>query len=49
MVQQIHYHYNNNFDHRWRVTVDERILWGWARDQQGGGHKVDRKLRGFGT
>ena len=29
--------------------VDERIFWGWVRDQPGGGHKVDRKPRGFGT
>ena len=28
--------------------VDERIFWGWVRDQPGGGHKVDRKQRGFG-
>ena len=29
--------------------VDERIFCGWARDQPGGGHKVDGKPRGFGT
>ena len=29
--------------------VDEQIFWGWSRDQPVGGHKVDRKPRGFGT
>ena len=29
--------------------VDERIFWSWARDQPGGGHKVDRKPGGLGT
>ena len=29
--------------------VDEQIFWGWTRDHPGGGHKVDRKPRGFGT
>ena len=47
-VQQFNDHYNNNFEHGWKVTVDERISWGWACDQPEGGHKVDRKPRGFG-
>ena len=48
MVQQFNGHYKNNFEHGWKVKVDERIFWGWERSQPGGGHKVDRKLRGFG-
>ena len=28
--------------------IDEQIFLGWARDQPGGGHKVDRKPRVFG-
>ena len=49
MVQPFNYNYKDNFDYGWEVTVDERILWGWARDQPGGGHKVDKKPRGFRT
>ena len=48
MVQQFNGYYNNIFEHGWNVTVDERIIWGWARDQLGGGHRVDIKPRGFG-
>ena len=48
MVQQFNDHYRNNFNHGWKVVVDERILWVWSRDQPGGGHKFDRKPRGFG-
>ena len=48
MVQPFNDHYKNNFEHRWKVTVYGRIFWGWARDQPGGVHKVDRKPRGFG-
>ena len=43
MLQQFNDHYKNNFEHGWKVTVDERILWGWERDQPGGCHKVYRK------
>ena len=35
MAQQFNDHYKNNFDHGWKVTVDEHILWGWASDQPG--------------
>ena len=42
MAQQFNDHYKNNFDHGWKVTVDERIFWGWARDQPVGCHKVDK-------
>ena len=48
MLQRFNDHYKNNFEHGWKVTVDERIFWGWARDQPGGGHTVDIKPRGFG-
>ena len=48
MVQLFNYHYKNYFEHGWKVTVDERIFWGWAHDQPGEGRKFDRKTRGFG-
>ena len=48
MVQQFNDHYKNKFEHGWKFAVDEHILLGWARDQPGGGHKVDRKPRVFG-
>ena len=47
MVQQFNDRYKNKFGHGWKVTVDERILWVWACDLPVGGHKVDRKPRGF--
>ena len=48
MVQRFNDHYKKNFEHCQKVTVDELILWGWTRDQLGGGHKVDTEPRGFG-
>ena len=48
MIQQFNDHYKNNLECRWNVAVDERILWVWARDQPGVGHKVDRKPIVFG-
>ena len=48
MIQLFNYHSKNNFEHGWKVTADERIFWGWARDQPGVGHNVDIKPRGFG-
>ena len=48
MTQRFNDHYKNNFEHGCKVTVDERILWGWERVQPGGGHKFDREPRGFG-
>ena len=48
MVQLFNDHYKKKFDCGQKVTVDEHTKWGWARDQPGGGHKVDRKPRGFG-
>ena len=29
--------------------INERVFWGWARDQPRRGHKFDRKPRGFGS
>ena len=49
MVQLFNNHYKNNFDLGGEVTVDERVFWFWAHDQQGGGHEVNRKPRGFGS
>ena len=48
IVKLFNDHYKNKFEREWKVTVDERIFLGWARDQSGGGHKVDIKPRGFG-
>ena len=48
MVQLFNDNYKNKFEHVWKVTVDERIFWVRARDQPGGGQKIDRKPRGFG-
>ena len=33
MVQTFSDTYKNNFDHGWKVTVYELILWGLAHDQ----------------
>ena len=35
MVQLFNNHYKNNFDLGGEVTVDERVFWFWAHDQQG--------------
>eukprot|EP00957_Ditylum_brightwellii_P170835 13003018-Ditylum_brightwellii.AAC.1 len=32
-------HYKVNFKHGWKVTVDEYIFWGFARNQPGGEYK----------
>ena len=48
ILQLFNDHYKNNFEHGWEVSVDEWILWGCSCGQTGGGHKVDRKPRGFG-
>ena len=48
MLQPFIDHYKNKFEHGWKALVDELIFLGWARDKPGGGHKVDRKPRGFG-
>ena len=43
MLKQFNDHHKNKFEHGWKVTVDERIFWGWERDQPGECHKVYRK------
>ena len=48
ILQQFNDHYKNNFEHGWKVMVDEQIFWAWERDQPGECHNVDRKPRGFG-
>ena len=47
MVQQFNDHYKDKFYHGWKIKTDEWIFWVWACDQPGGGHKVDRKPKGF--
>eukprot|EP00957_Ditylum_brightwellii_P085859 6531542-Ditylum_brightwellii.AAC.1 len=42
LIEHLNNHYRRNFEHGWKVTVDERIFWGYMWNQPGDGHKCER-------